>query len=271
MTRLRNDALVHSLEEDLILRNEVRATSNIITTFMLLPGLRGLWSMAPFDSNGGPFDQSGNARTLTNADPTTLRFYYDRLMPVTNNPLLSVGYFHRADEAGLDIIGTETYVAAAIRGLTWGGWFRAEADITSDKALMTKWNTTGNQRAYRLYLSNGNAINCEVSSNGTLVTTVTSATTLVAGKWYFIVGRYDPSTELSIFVQNTETSNTVAIPASIFNSSARLEILAENVGSDIFERGRNGLCFLCATFLSDAILTRLYEKSKILIEAGALG
>ena len=46
---------------------QLRASS----TFLSLPGLRGLWSMSAIQSNGDAFDQSGNGRLLTyNGNPT---------------------------------------------------------------------------------------------------------------------------------------------------------------------------------------------------------
>lgn len=267
MTRLRNDALVHSLEEDLVLRNEVKVSSGI-TEFYTLPGLRGLWSMGTFDTSGNVFDMSGNVRTLSFVGAG---FYATYLSPISG-----VARLTRADEAGIDILGTESYVAAAVRGLTWGGWYIPFFTVASDEPLATKWDTTGNQRAYRLHISagggTGNIVNASVSSNGTLVTTIASTDEFVDTRWIFVVGRYKPSAELALFVQGQRYKyvNTTAIPASIFNSSAGFQIMAENASANTL-RGSSAINFLCTMALSDAQIERLFLKSSALFYPESIG
>lgn len=261
MLIVRNDAMVEALENDLVGRSEVRVGS-LVSEFLMLPGLRGLWTQGPLDGSGNVLDQSGLGMTMSRGlTPTTSRFY---IVPILQ---AATGYLTRADEANLDIIGTESYVASAARGLTLGGWFYLDTVVlTSHSTMLAKWDTTGNQRSYRLALdtdgSGNNYATFDVSSNGTAVTSVTATDSIQADKWYFYVGRYDPSTEMALFVQglHTKYTNTTSISASIFNSTSALEIAREEPAAGNW-RGNVAVSFLCTMALSDAIIDHIFNKS----------
>lgn len=234
--------------------------------FLLLPGLRGFWPMSAFESGGNAFDQSGNGRILTyNGNPT---YNYDKLVPYIN--LDGTGdYLSRADEAGLDILGSESYVASAARGLTIGGWFWIDVLPGANGAgYIAKWNDAGvNQRSYLIWHSTAaNVIGFYISSLGTGATifSIDSSIVPAISQWYFIVGRFDPSTELAIWINGVKDTNAVAIPAAIFNSTASLTIGRwEGGGAGVqYLDGRASLNFLCAAALSDDIIGELFSLSR---------
>lgn len=231
--------------------------------FLGLPGLRGYWPMSAFDSSGNAIDQSGNGRTLTyNGGGTGPLYNYH----ASGGPYLDFDgtgdYMSRADEAGLDILGTESYVASAVRGLTVGGWFWFDT-AGSQMALLGKYNITGNQRAYVLNKPATDKVTFTVSVDGTATVVVTSTTTLSATAWYFAVGRFIPSTETNVFLQGADdASNTTSIPASIVNSTATFEIGSFNAGGTALLNGRGGMCFACAMALSDTAISNIYQGTR---------
>lgn len=227
---------------------------DLISPFLALPGLRGFWPMSAFQSNGDCFDQSGNGRLLTyNGNPT---YNYDGVAPYLE--LDGTGdYLIRADEAGLDISGTETFVAAAVRGLTWGGWFYPGRSGVFER-VFGKWGAAGS-RSYDIWFTGADLFSSHISDDGT--NTADDAAAVVAiNNWYFVIGRFNPSTTLETFVNGIWTS-TVTARASVFNSGTSLAIGASGLGGNVF-LGRLSLCFLCAAYLSDAIISSLFQQTR---------
>lgn len=230
--------------------------TDLISSFMAFTGLRGFWPMSAFSAIGDAFDQSGNGRTLTyNGNPT---YNYDGLVPYID--LDGTGDFlSRADEAGFDIIGTETYVASAVRGLTLGGWFWTDSIAAGIKGLITKHDgATIAGSAYEINISTATPT-CVVhaaASHG-----ASSSITVTTGTWNFILGRYTPSTEVAIFVNGTKDTNVAGIPASINNSAAPFNIGAFNSTTLLLD-GRASLCFLCAAALSDTIIDAAFQATR---------
>lgn len=225
--------------------------------FLNLPGLRGLWAAGGTGSGGGMFDRSGAGLTLTyNGNPTqnidngyTPYWDYD-----------GTGDFHsRADEAAFDILGTEAFMAAAVRGLTMGLWVYSTV-AGANQGLVSKWTTTGNQRSYRLVKTSADLADFSVSGSGTNEFAVTSAATLSPNEWHFLVGRYTPSTELALWMDGVKAVNTTAIPAAIFNSTTAFEIARYN-GATLLT-GRVALAFLCGAALSDNLCQALWYRSR---------
>lgn len=221
-----------------------------------LSGLRGYWPMSAFESNGDAFDQSGNGRTLTyNGNPT---YNYDAIAPYID--LDGTGdHLSRADEAGLDILGTEAYVASAVQGMTFGGWFWSDATPAAISTLIAKY-TFGVVYSYRLAQFAADAISFHVNSAAAV--SVTSSVALVKGAWHLLVARFTPSTELAIFHDGVKTINTTGIPAALTNSNAPLAIGGTAGGGEL--DGRASLCFLCAVAHSDATIDTIFQKTRVL-------
>lgn len=228
------------------------------SAYLALPGLRGFWPMSSFDDGGDAFDLSGQGRTLSyNGDPT---YNYDGLAPYID--LDGTGdYLSRVDEAGLDILGNETYVDSDVQGLTAGGWFwvNSIADPSS-KGLLSKW-TDANQRSWYLLIGNYDEVWFGVTGNSVAIRQV-SIDGISAGTWYFIVGTYDSGVRIRLFV-DAQSADTIApaIPVSLFNSNAPFLVGSLNAGASLLP-GRAAMCFLCAANLSDAIICGLFAATR---------
>jgi hypothetical protein len=232
-----------------------------VGAYLTLSGLRGFWPMSSLDA-AAVYDHSGAGRNLSGSGSPTFNqaVSVGGLVPYvvlnTNN------YLYRADEAALDILGTETYMATLARGLTVGAWVRPEAAPGSQVGIIGKWNAAGS-RSYLIYTDANLKPIGAMSVDGTAATNVTATNAMTVQAFNFVAYRFDPSTSVDLFVNGVKTSNTTSIPAAIFNSNARFEIgsFANGTSSTTWAH-EQALCFLCAAALSDDVINALYQVSK---------
>jgi hypothetical protein len=243
---------------DFIDRNDaMNRWGNLITSFKNLPGLRAVWPMTTISSTSAIYDQSGLNKILTRSGTPTLDI--DNWIPFMSFNG-TTDYLSRADEADLDIGGNESYINANINGLTMGGWFRQTTDPSAQRVIIGK-GFNAPSKAYRIYSSNTLAPTFEISTDGTNIVTIASSTTISLDEWYFIVGRFIPSTEIKIWVNAQKDTSVAGIPATIFNSGVGFGIASDGVQ---FWPGDASISFLCCAALPDAIINSLYEQSKVL-------
>lgn len=234
-----------------------------IGQFLSLIGLRGFWPMGPMNETALTLDISSNSRNLTKVGAGASVAYDDevaKFIPYSN--FYASQYLYRNDENGLDITGTETSIHSASRGLTIGCWVRIPSTPpAADTGIIGKYYSTGNQRSYLLYRKTAtNKYNFIISSDGTNGIAIESnITPSSSGGWSFVVGKFDPLTEVSIFHNGYWYKNTSGIPSSIFVSTARLEIGSFNNGLTSTTWTHNGtLYFLTASALTDRQIEYLY-------------
>ena len=260
----RNDELVALQSADLQKRYESAfAWKTACSMYMALSGLRGFWPMSGVLGTGNCVDQSGNGRTLTyNGNP---RYDFDGLAPYIRFDGTG-DYLARADEAGLDITGAETFIAAGHRGLTLGGWFRPER-ITTTESLISKWAGPANF-SYVLQAdgaAGGDPVTFYISDDGANTSSVTSTTGFSANEWQFMAGRFndaDTGEELAVWLNEELTTGATARNA-IFNGNADFNISGHNSGTQLF-LGRASMCFLCAAALADATVWAIYQHTRAL-------
>ncbi len=259
--QIRNAQMVELLKADFQGRWEPNfAWGNALSAFSLLPGLRGFWPMSANNESGFAIDQSGAGRYLTyNGNPV---YSWQGLAP--NIQFDGAGdYLSRGDEAGLDITGAETFFPAALNGLTLGGWFYFFNLATgANQGMIGKYNDNGvGERSYMIYLEDAsNTLRFIVSADGGAVVQVSSAA-VSAGNWYFVAGRFDPSTELAIFLNGVKVVNGVGVPASLYSGAADFNIGAYSNGASGLMAGAASLCFLCAAALPDVIINSLFYQT----------
>lgn len=231
------------------------------TTYLALPALRGFWQPGAIDETGAIYDQGGQSRKLTMNGTPTLQVRSN----VTSISALNgtTDFFSRATEAGLNIIGTEASVLAANRGIAVGGWFNVttfaaghELIGKTDSGTVTNWQ-------YGIYHNVGGP---PVFAVGAAATGVTSSVSPSAATWFFVVGRWTPSTELAVFVNGTKTTNTTAIPATIpVPATPRpFTIGVHGQGGIGFLPGFWGQAFLCGAILTDDLINYVFNRTRIL-------
>jgi hypothetical protein len=263
-----------SFEQDVvrelaILRREVerlKAGENpypaVLARFLALPGLVGFWPMSSVQrSTGNAYDLSVQGRTLTRNGNPVYNIYNDRA------PYLEFDgtgdYLSRADETDLDVLGTETISGSAVRGLTLGGWFYPLAIPGSIQRIFSKGTTTGNDRAYSLYIGTTGTITFYLTQDGAAAYSSASTGQQRLNEWVFVVGRWKPSTEVKIWNNDTTAVSTTSIIPSLFNAAAGLAIGGQADGTALWI-GRAALCFLCANAVSDGLIRLLYQHSRVL-------
>lgn len=232
------------------------AWKSLTSSLLALPAVRAVW-VASVDSGGDWYDLSGLGKTLTyNGNPT---INYSGLIPYWD--LDGTGdYFSRADEADLDLIGNETYVAPAAQGFTIGGWFYPEDLVTGFQGVITKGDNTINNDNFRIF-NNAGTFLCQVHNGAN--TYPVSQTISAANTWYFWALRFVPSTTVDSYQNDTKASFAVAIPATANNSTAPLNIGALNGGAAGAQfDGRVACAFYCAAQLSDAAIFSVFQQSK---------
>lgn len=239
---------------DLLSRREtVRTLAEYISTVKGFPELRGFWTFGSINESGNALDESGQGRTLTN-NSATARGVYDNVVPYADMDGVA-DYFSRPDEAGLDITAD----------LTLGGWFWFDSIATSN--LIGKQGGAGQFGYLLVYNNTIPAFQMATSSTGAshdFVVTATAGGAPSAGRWYFLVGKFIPSTSISIFINGTKYIRTSGPIASSFNNTAPFAVGAGSSPASNFINGRSFGCFLCAASLSDNLIQLVYHRSKSL-------
>lgn len=259
-TQERNSAQVALLSGDVQMRYEPNFHwKSAAASFMALPALRGFWPMSGIGVSGQAIDMQGLGNHLTrNGDP---EFGYDNLAPYCEYD--GTGDYHSITDAAssnaFDILGTESYIKYAYRGLTCGAWvYPTETGTVED--IMSKSGAVG-AISYRIYIDAADQWSFTISDDGTNETIATYATAIPTfNSWYFVVGRFIPSASVDIFVNGVETNQPTA-RASIFNSSADFMIAAYSIVISEFA-GRISFPFICAAQLSNSIIKALFEQTK---------
>jgi len=231
---------------------------------MGLPGLIGFWPMATVQRSTG--NVPNYAPTYTGATKQDLVYNGNPLFShtVTGVPYIVLDgtgdYLSVADNTDLDVLGTETQYA--FPGLTIGAWsfFDNAAPPASSEGIITKDTASAGGRSYSIqrHASSGQG-RFGVSVDGTVYTSV-DGSVFNASSWYYIVGRYTPSSELAIFVNGVKFTNTTSIPAAIFNSTTAFSI--GSFGGSALTTGRQTLCFLSACAIPDTIIQSLFQQTR---------
>jgi hypothetical protein len=245
-------------------RNEPNvAWFHAMSMYRTLLGLRGFWPMTvanitPVYQDYGEFDLD---LSVTGEGNDPLLALHD-LAPYVVFDVEESHNLFRADEAALDIVGTEGFIHDTYKGLTIGLWCWF-TDATNLEGLMSKWSASL-QQSYRLYKLANDKLQFDISSTGANTFSVTSTNAVAAGEWLYVVGRYDPSTELAIFVGDdnvlTKDTNVTSIPASVWSGTANLTFGLTNASD--YHGGRQSFDFLCCAALPDYLITQLYLHSK---------
>lgn len=258
----RNVEQVRLLSADLQPRYEPNfAWKSCVSQYQVLTGLRGFWPLGSTGSLGNAVDFSQQTRILTkNGDPL---YGYTGLIPWVYFDGAG-DYFTRADEAGLDTLGTEAYMHADYRGMTVGGWFKFDDGTPAGAEYMMSKRAGAGNISWYLAHNPGGTVNFIVSDDCTALEAATSVGT-TGTDWVFVAGRFDPSAEVAVFL-NSEKVTTPTAMASVCNSTADFNISGYNNGTALMT-GYASLCFLSAAMLSDGIIYSLYHQSRAMFGA----
>lgn len=266
--QLRNDDLVNLLRPEFQDRNEPNfAWKSACSQYLALNGLVAFWPTSALRRDSAT-DRvrdiaSGGYHLNANSVIGTTQFGLDNLIPYGNFVGTSSQSWARLDGGvanWADISGTESYIIN--KGLTLGTWVKFGNAPGVSEFIIGKWDAvSGNQRAYRIIRNADGTIRFIVSVDGTAATVIDSTAVTAAGIWYFVAGRFDPSTTLDIFVQSDKDTLAAGVPASIFDSTAAVTAGSYHTGGQ-YLTGRLSLAFLTAANQPDVILFSLFQQTR---------
>jgi hypothetical protein len=235
------------------------AWARAISGMQLLPVLRGIWSGGGIDEHGGIVDLSEQGRELVAVNSLGWGRY--GIVPYINFVRASSAYLSRATEPGLEITTI---------GLTCWAWVYFDVESSAaETGIISKWYTTGDKRGYLLHKSAGNAFTFSISSSGAVGTVVTIgdvATNYSISKWWFLAGRFQPSTEIALMVGNATTGvytwykNVAAIPAAIYKTNEAFEIGRYNRTN--YLDGRMPLFGIASEHLTDIEVWNIFSQTR---------
>jgi hypothetical protein len=159
-------------------------------------------------------------------------------------------YLERPDEAGTSITG----------GFTTGAWvWFSPGSSGLEMGIVSKW--LGNERQFVLRKTSTNSFDFSVSGDGTAVISINDASISFKEEiWYYIVGRYTPSTEIALFINGNWYKKSDGIPASLHDSTQAFEFCRYN--ADNYLDGHITHGFLSAEAVEDSVVEANYSHTK---------
>lgn len=159
----------------------------------------------------------------------------------------------------MGVTGLETWMSSSLRGLTAGGWFMFDSLPGTSGGLLSK-DDVAPDRGY--YLAFGSAGVVTFSISGTGAAQVFAASGAVnLGAWHFVVGRFDPSIEVAVFVDGDKVTNTTAVPAQCNVSTGNFEVGRFAQNDALIQHCKARDVFICAGALSDALIEEVRVTS----------
>lgn len=267
MSQKYNSEYVNENEAFFIGRNDIiNRYGNVISHYLMLPGLIGFWPMATVQRSTG--NVPNYAPTYTGATKQDLVYNGNPVFNYTSTgvPYIDLDgtgdYLSIADNTDLDILGTETIYNNP--GLTMGCWAKPTSVTPSSfDGVMGKMSAAAGNVSYDMIaFTAGSVPYMLVSDDGSTQYNGIGPTVPTAGTWHLWVGRCIVSSEIIFF--DNGVWGTPAVPgAGIFNGNASFEIGRRSAAGTEFT-GSITLAFLCATALSDAIIQSLFQQTRSL-------
>jgi hypothetical protein len=215
----------------------------------LLTNLVSYWKLD--EASGNATDAHGSS-TLT--DNNTVGTTTGKINGARSFVAASSEYLSIADNADLSVSGNTHFAVSC--------W----VNLASKAALrnfLTKWDNTGNQRAYRLeYDSGGDRFQMQVSGDGS------SATTVVANNfgspstatWYHIVAWHDATADTINICVNNGTPNSAAHSTGVFDNTAVFAIGARQGPFGLWDGAIDEVGFWKGRILDATARTALYNS-----------
>ena len=236
------------------LYSPIKSIADVLTAaqgdiFVTLPGLVAYWPGGIRDMNGDIVDHSSAGYMLTIVG--TSRVGYDGKSYTEMGPTTEYAY----SAAVAAFWGFETWVTAAIRGFTVGGWFNINALQPGNGGLLSR-DGIASDRGWVMFQQSTGEIGFGVSLSGSSVVSVVGPT-MPLSSWHFLVGRFIPGSELAIWIDGNKTTNVTAIPAAANGAAQRFEIGRFSANNATISDGKWRDVFLCATALPDDLINDL--------------
>jgi hypothetical protein len=134
-----------------------------------------------------------------------------------------------------------------------------DAYPSNQGGLITKFGTI-TEYGYAIIVRSAQDVQFILSANGSNLFSVESAV-VALGQWYFLAGRFIPSTEVAVFANGDKTVNTTAIPSSINSSAQDFEVGRYLNDNNRIQHAKARDVFICAAALSDQLIEEIRATS----------
>ena len=250
----------------------------IVRSYVLsLMGLRGFWPFGAIHKHGtvdSGFtvpDASGSGLSLyapIGGEPTV--FHWDGSGFLTYFDFNgTTDYLYSPSHINHHLSGTEGWIETANRGLTIGCWIHPDVALGSGLSygIISKFNTAGDERAYYLLAtetSGPDLLRCLVYQSSGTSNNFLSSLEMTVSQWNFVVMRWDPSTEIKLWLNGDSEILTSSIVSSVQEVIAPLTFAARSDQED-FLNGKMAMPFVIGAALEDDIITSIYNISRAVI------
>jgi len=247
------------------------AWKTMTSVYQALPCLRGFWGMgAHMIQTIGTWVNNQAPQSHSNHDLEVLGsayFGYTGMVPWVE----TLGTSGAANDGNLEITadpasylnyqitGGESYIDDP--GLTVGAWWQFDSAIKLE-GLMSKEDGVP-QISWLMAKTGTSLVQFSVSGDGTATASAFSTNTVDDTSWHLLIGRYDPGSELVVFLNGVKGTPVVAgIPATLHNSTANLQIGNDVTGFTQNSLKRVSMAFICASHLSDTICQAIWHHTR---------
>lgn len=243
---------------------------NAMLTYRSTPGLRGFWPFFNTSESGAPASYVLSLSGVSGVPQWTV------------DGVLSYGSFAAANDRALTSTDTVFNVGSAaswssIPGLFLCSWVRFDSN-SAEMGIISNWDAFNSRRSYVLWRNSSNQIGFAVSSDGTSANSVTTTGTTTNDVWYFVAGRWTPSTEIKVWLYDTSSettevaTNTSSIAASVYSPSpvAYAHGRYTNTASGTDYKSLDGdMCF--SLYSVNAIPDHLVHRLRVVSEPYIIG
>lgn len=265
-------ALTKSYQE-LTLDAGIMGLSLAIPIVQMLPGLVGFWpgwivgsgttgNLHFTDLSGHGLDLTRNGGILqASASGAALATMSEMFLNGTT------GYANISDNDILSILGTESGIAAAMRGLTLCSWVKFDVSGNSEGIITKAASLFSDSSAYGIYKGSGDVLRLSVS-DGTAVSNGTSLSVPI-GEWVFVAGVFSAANEELITYMGTAGNGLESITDDIAGTSDIQDTIQQFViggtsgGGNLMD-GHMSLPFVCCAAVPSELITALFQHTKAL-------
>lgn len=140
----------------------------------------------------------------------------------------------------LNFDGTNDFVAMpsdltqfkVTSAVTLSAWVNLTS-TAAQRDIICKWTNTAATSAYCLYTNSSGQLVMGISDGASITTTTETTQTLNTGTWYHVIGVYNPSSDVTLYINGIQVKqNTTSIPAALGNPTTIMDIGAENAGTN---------------------------------------
>ena len=258
--------------------SEKSANLGLVRSYVLsLMGLRGFWPFGAIHKHG----TVASGFTVHDASGSGLPLY----APIGGEPIVyhnpGRGWLPYFDFNGTDqylytpshinwhLSGTEPWIEPANKGLTIGCWTFLDVAISSglSAGIISKFNSPTTERAYYLLAtetSGPDLLRCLIYQNSTTSNNFVTSMEMVVNDWNFTVMRWDPSTEIKLWLNADSEILTTSVISSIQEVVAPLTFGARSDQLN-FLNGKIAMPFIIGAALEDEIIDDIFNISKVVI------